>query len=232
MNIWHDWSVPKIWAGETVFILGGGPSLAGQGTERLRGRRCIAINSSYIRHPFCDYVFSGDQRWLKHKIHNKVLSGDAWHGRVVTYTRSVNWPGLLHLKLLAPPDGKHTGRPVFTNKPIAVCGRHTSFHGAMNMALHLTGAFDPRERRSRLVLLGADGGRDSKGRASHHDPHPWPQKEHSWGEQHFDLEMTLNPLADLGVEVLNASPGTHWPDLWPVTSLDEILASEIEEADA
>ena len=227
-----------MWAGETVFILGGGPSLASQGTERLRGRRCIAINSSYIRHPFCDYVFSGDQRWLNHPATKKVLSAEPWLGRVVTYTRSVNWPGLLHLKLLAPPDGKHPARPVFTSKPIAVCGRHTSFHGAMNLALHLTGAFDPSERRSRLVLLGADGGRAPKskeypkGRSSHHDPHPWPHKDHSWGEQHFDLKMTLGRLADLGVEVLNASPGTHWPDLWPVTSLDEILLSERAEASA
>ena len=226
MNTWQDWSVPKVWAGETVFILGGGPSLASQGTERLRGRRCIALNSSYIRHPFCDYIFSGDQRWLNNPPTKKVISGKIWHGRVVTYSRSVNWPGLLHLKLLAPPDGKHPGRPVLTNKPIAVCGRHTSFHGAINFALHLTGAFDQNIPRPRLVLLGADGGRNDKGESSHHAAHPWPHKDHTWGEQLFDLEMVVKPLADLGVEVLNASPGTHWPDLWPVTTLDAVLAGE------
>lgn len=208
-----EWSVPRAWPGETAFILCGGPSLAGQGTERLEGRRCIAINSSYIRHPFADYLFAADGRWLKK--HRAVIERP-WRDRVVTITRQVDWPGLLHLRLIAPPVKGKPGGTAISSDPRALALRRTSLQGAMNLAILLGAA--------RLVLLGADGGPHGKVR-SHHAPHEWAQKVGCWAEQLRDLQTTVKPLKELGVEVLNASPGSHW-DLWPIVTLDQILQME------
>ncbi|HEU00998.1 MAG TPA: hypothetical protein ENH89_11735, partial [Aurantimonas coralicida] len=90
-----EWSVPPAWPGETVFILGGGPSLAGQGAQRLAGRRVIAVNSSYIAHPFADYLCSADRPWL---YEHRAALEKAWRGRVVTVTDAIDWDGLLHLR--------------------------------------------------------------------------------------------------------------------------------------
>jgi len=57
------WTVPRLWPGETVFIIGGGPSVRGQNIEALRGRRVIAINSSYLVAPWADYLIFADERW-------------------------------------------------------------------------------------------------------------------------------------------------------------------------
>ena len=212
-----DWSVPAAWPGATAFILGGGPSLAGQGTDRLAGQRVIAVNSSYIAHAFADYLFSADARWLR--LHQKALEGP-WRGRVVTVSAAADWDGLLHLRKVHPPvKGKPGGTAVSTDRR-AVAVRRSSLHGAINLAV-LLGA-------TRLVLLGADGGPHGK-RRSHHAPHPWAQKKGCWDEQYWDLSTTAAPLAALGVEVVNASPGSRW-DLWPIVTLNSVLAREAGRA--
>ena len=212
-----EWSVPRAWPGETVFILGGGPSLEGQGTERLEHRRTIAINSSIfdaegrLVRPWPDYLFGADGRWLKK--HRAVLERD-WRDRVVTITKQVDWPGLLRLRKFEPPVKGKPGGVAISADPRGVAIRRTSLQGAMNLAM-LLGA-------TRLVLLGADGGPDANGRTHHHQPHEWAHKPGCWDEQLRDLQTMVKPLEDLGVEVLNASPGSHW-DLWPLTTLDEVL---------
>lgn len=230
-----EWSVPRLWEptsaeasasagatvdrsagrGETAFILAGGPSLAGQGAERLAGRRVIAVNSSYIAHPFADYLFSADRPWLYE--HRAAIEGP-WRGRVVTVTNAIDWEGLLHLRQLAPPSPGKAGGVAISTDPRALSVRRTSLHGAINLAV-LLGA-------KRIVLLGADGGRDSEGRTHHHARHKQAPKVGCWDEQRADLATTVQPLIDLGVEVLNASPGSHW-DLWPIVTLDDVLASEV-----
>lgn len=217
-----DWRVPRAWPGETVFILCGGPSLAGQGVERLRriGARVIAINSSIydaegdLARPWVDYVFSGDIQWLRE--HEKVLRKH-FDGRVVTYATQAAWPGLKRLKKLAPGDAKHPGRPHISDAPDTVVGNRTSLQAAINIVWHLCGA-------TRIVLLGADGGRDASGRSHHHKAHPWPVKKGCWDEQHVELKAMMPALEQRGLVVVNASPGTHWADLWPVTTLDAVLA--------
>lgn len=208
------WSVPATWPGETVFILGGGFSLAGQDTARLEGRRCIAVNSSYIDHPFADYVFSADARWLRH--HQKALEV-SWRARVVTVSNAADWPGLLHLRKAHPPVKGKAGGIAITTDPREIAIRRSSLQGAINLAALLGG--------KRLVLLGADGGPDAKGRIHHHPAHPWAQKKGCWAEQSWDLSTTVEPLRKLGIEVVNASPGSRL-DFWPIMTLDQVLEEE------
>lgn len=54
------------WAGETCFIVGGGPSLIGFDFERLRGRgRIIAINRAYEFVPFADIHYFMDNKYYR-----------------------------------------------------------------------------------------------------------------------------------------------------------------------
>ena len=79
--------VPREWPGETVFIVGGGPSVLGVDLEALRGRRVIAINSSVYAVPWADILYFGDWRWW-HEPENKAAVA-SFPGRVVTTSRMV-----------------------------------------------------------------------------------------------------------------------------------------------
>ncbi|WP_409188437.1 hypothetical protein [Bradyrhizobium sp. RDM4] len=201
------WSVPPAWQGETAFLVGGGPSVAGQDLARLRGRRVIAINSSYALLPFADILFFGDLRWWND--HKDRLDGFA--GRIVTCRKN---PGglkglrreVFELERQNPPGlALHRSRVIF---------RRTSYAAAINLAVHLGCA--------EIVALGLDGKRDAKGRAHHHAPHRWPTKPACWAEQLAELATLVEPLQQLGVRVRNASPGSA-VELWPHVDLEDIL---------
>jgi hypothetical protein len=93
--------------------------------------------------------------------------------------------------------------------------RRTVTAAAMNLAAHLG--------VRRIVALGLDG-KETNGRSHHHEAHPWPQKGGCWAEQRDDLASLVEPLAERGIVVVNASPGTA-VDLWPVTTLERELGS-------
>ncbi|MBZ7921652.1 hypothetical protein LAC81_07640 [Ensifer adhaerens] len=63
------WSVPREWAGEPAFILGGGASLEGFDASRLIGRgRIIAVNDAGLDlAPFADVLYFADgmSRWFR-----------------------------------------------------------------------------------------------------------------------------------------------------------------------
>lgn len=94
--------------------------------------------------------------------------------------------------------------------------RRTSLAPAINIAALLLGF------EGRIVLMGADGGRSKDGRSHHHERHPWPVREGCWDVQRKDLAEIAPRLAELGVEVINASPGSKW-DLWPIVEPGEVL---------
>ena len=82
------WPVPREWEGETVFIVGGGPSVLGVDLEVLRGRRVIVINSSVYAVPWADFLYFGDWRWWNEPENQAAVASFA--GRVVTVSRMVS----------------------------------------------------------------------------------------------------------------------------------------------
>lgn len=205
-----EWTVPVEWKDETVFIIAGGPSVDTQPISRLKGRKVIVVNSSYEKFPDAQYLYTMDCRWLKY--HMSILR--SFKGRVVTNSqdaRRLPWPELLLLRKVPPPG--------LATDPRYTSGLRTSLHGAINLACHLTGW------TGKIVLLGADGGRDTKGRSHHHTQHPWKSKNGCWDDQLLDLKTTIPITKQHKIEVWNASPGTHWP-IWPITDLETIFARE------
>lgn len=198
------WTVEPEWQGETVWIIGGGPSVADLDLSALQGRRVIAVNSSWAVYPAADILFFADARWWGLN-RPKVEAG--FSGRIATCASGTPSKRLLRLHRM---DAQHG----LSNIRNTVCVGRTSIQGAMNLAVHLG--------VSRIVLVGVDGGPDGK-RTHHHEPHPWPQRPNCWGEQIANLGKTVPHLERLGVEVVNANPASQvpWWRLVPFASTTE-----------
>ncbi len=190
---------------ETIFVVGGGPSVAGQDLELLRGRKVIAINSSFATVPLADVLFFGDGRWWNLN-RRAVING--FKGQIVTIASESmgDAEAKPRLRLL-----KKTLE--WSDDPEATFVRRTSVTGAINWAFHHWSA-------RRFVLLGVDGG-PVKGVTYHHAPHPWTLPSTWVADQRKDFEALDGALKARGVEVINASPGSSVP-FWPVVSLAEV----------
>jgi hypothetical protein len=54
------WIAPKMWAGGTAFIVGGGPSLKGVDLTPIHHRRVIGVNNAYRMGNWVDICWFGD----------------------------------------------------------------------------------------------------------------------------------------------------------------------------
>jgi len=209
------WAASPDWRGETVFIVGGGTSVRQQNLELLRGRRVIAVNSSYEAVPFADYVFFGDSRWWKEHQSRPALQ--PFRGRLVTVAKAARGPGLKRMLRVRPPPGLATN-------PAHLASQRTSIQGAMNLAVHKIGALLPGAIGGKIVLLGADMCRDENGVSHHHAAHPWKNKpgNKTWEVQQTQLCLIVDHLKKLRVEVINTSPISllTW---WPKATLESTL---------
>jgi hypothetical protein len=202
------WSVPHEWPGETVFIVGGGPSVLGVDLEALRGRRVIAINSSVYKLPWADFLYFGDWRWWNEPHNRAAIAGFA--GRVVTTSRMVSEDKKVLVCRSAKPPGLALAHDSLMQK-------WTSLTAATNLAAHLIGP------GGTIVWLGADGRLAADGRSHHHQPHRWPHRAGCYDKQHADLVTIVPSLRTLKIAAFNASPGTAWGDLLPVINLQDVV---------
>ncbi len=203
------WSVPRMWDGETVVCLGGGPSLAQHDVDACRGRaRAIAINDAYLKAPWADVLYFCDRRWFE--WHRNGPHFQAFEGVTVTLDAEVagHHPEIKWLRdsgrlgLETDPTGLRTGR--------------NGGYQAINLAVHLGAA--------RIVLLGYDMKPAADGRTHWHGGHPVPVKETVFARVMLPCFPSLvAPLRDLGVEVLNATPVSAL-SVFPMMSLAEALA--------
>jgi len=204
-NAW--WTAPCEWPGKTAFVVGGGPSVLSQPIELLRGRNVIVINSSYETIPFADYLVTFDPKWwTEHK--KKLLE---FKGRIVAPSKVQLFCRLRHFMKRVDPPG-------LAAAPDSLAMMKTTFTAGINLAAHLVGS------GGRIVLLGADGQKDKDGRSHHHPPHSWwTFNSRRWGLHHEEMASLVAPLRDRGIDVVNASPGSAWADLWPVMSLAQAI---------
>lgn len=206
------WSVPREWAGQRAFIVGGGPSVEAQNLDVLRGRKVIAVNKSFAAVPFADFCFFGDNRFYRE--YEKPLLGFA--GRIVSVASCPMNDRVLRLKKRNPPG--------LSDDPQTLIMLLTSLHGAIDLAKFLVGPLGS------IALLGADGKAGPGGRSHHHKPHPWPVRPGCWDRQLKDLMTVRKPLKRLGIELLNCSPGSAWTDLCPYVPLEEALCRPLPSA--
>lgn len=185
-------------------MVAGGPSVAlHKPLDCLRGRKVVAINSSFADVPFADVLIFGDARWWRH---NERAVRKRFKGEIVTVA-PVAAKDVQHCRKVDPPG--------LSSNPCELTMRRTTTTAAINFLAH--------KGVARIVVLGMDGKRGDDGRAHHHPQHPWPQRPDCWAEQRKDLATIAKPLRKLGIELLNASPGSVFADLWPVVRLADAL---------
>lgn len=199
------WRVPREWAGEPAFILGGGASLKGFDASRLRGRgRIIAVNDAGIDlAPFADVLYFADgmSRWFgwnRDRLH-------LFRGRYVV-TRAVD---------LVTVDGV-TIRRLWREKTAALSRDPTKLAGicggsnALNLAFHF--GCNP------IYLLGFDmhGGH-------WHDNHKAPARDRFQADFIPALERMGVELAIEGVRVFNCNLSSAL-GCFPFADLETVLA--------
>lgn len=197
----RKWSAPPIWPDETVFILGGGPSLPIERLPELRGRgKIIAVNNAGFVAPWADILFYADNRWL---LWNRERL-DTFEGMAVV-TRS---PDVLTSDPILYLDYKPFK---LSHNPEAVgglCGGSS----AINLA-YLLGA-------SRIVLLGFDY-RPGNFHAEHRTP--TPDEEHYRLKFKPAMQIIANGIASTAVSVWNSTPNSAL-ECFSFKSIDEFLA--------
>lgn len=217
------WRAPREWEGETVFILGGGPSLRGFSADALSGRRTIAVNNAWELKSDADVMYFCDSSfWLRKKPKAEALAGYAtngdavkahFRGRYIVSISDIRDPAVKHLR--------NAGKSGLSLLPDRLFHLTNSGAQAMNLAV-LFGA-------SRIVLLGFDMRTDGD-RTHWHEGHGRPAAEvnHHCAKVFLPHFLKLvEPLAAAGVEVLNATPGSALT-CWPHVPLAEILKPRLE----
>lgn len=201
--------IPRIFSGDAVAIVAGGPSLRGFDWERLRGIPCIAINRAYEVLPFAPLLWWSDARFFR----NHRAGIDA-HRAIWKATCQIGYHGADAVPSWVT-QYSFTGKDGFD--PDLRCLRHgnNSAYAAMHLAAHL-GA-------RRLVLLGVDMRHGMAGETHFHDGHGLPHQEQTLTQLMVPFFSTLAaPLAEREIEVINASPDSALT-VWPRCSIEEGL---------
>jgi len=209
------WTVPREWAGETCFIVGGGPSVSGLDPERLRGRRVIVINRSYKLIPWADVLYFCDAHWW---LQDGRDVKQIFEGKYIASIAMVKDPIVKRLE--------NAGREGLELAPTGLRHGTNSGFQSINLAYHF-GA-------KRIVLLGFDQKVGAGDVTHHHGGYGVPPDivRHVLRATmlpHF--ASLVEPLEAQGVEVFNAcadSALTHWPRM----TIDGYFAMEYAESQA
>jgi hypothetical protein len=218
------WNVPKIWEGETVFLLGGGPSLLDVDFDLIKHRKIIAINNaygdplscevgskknerecSYKPRDWVDIVFFADERW--YDWHRKSL--ETYKGKVVTNKSSLHKKG----QILATHRGQAEG---LEERSTFLAWNGSSGGAAIDLAHHL-GA-------STCVLLGYDMRRVTD-KTNWHEDHPAPNKN-PYKKFLLPYKKVAEDADRLGFKIINCTPESAIKE-FPIMTLEEFLKSEV-----
>jgi hypothetical protein len=186
-------AVSPVFHGETVAVIGGGPSLTLDQMRRVNrarmlGRlRILAVNDAAFV-AASDWVHACDARWW------------SWHGAALACCRAIKTTADADT-LDALVDGHlvDTGRSGFDADPSCIRTGGSSVYQGMHIAIH-AGA-------RRILLVGVDMRRGEAGETHWHAGHGTRTPDYASAMlPHF---ATLLPaLAERRVEVVNCSPGS------------------------
>lgn len=178
--------ITKDWAGATVVILGGGPSLR-EGLEIPPQFKTIAVNESGLSwYTEADVLFFGDFRWYDwNRQRMKRYMGQ----EIITRGYDYMYPD--HIKVA----WWDKTQPIHENSN--ALGGVCSGGSAIDLAY--------KRGASRIILLGFD--MNDEGRANFHDKHQAPPMAASRRTEYIpSIEAAAVTLKDAGVTVLNATP--------------------------
>lgn len=198
------WRAPVLWQNDTVFIIGGGPSLKTLDLTALNQRRpdqrVIAVNNAFRLVDQPDVIFYADTRWWGW---NKADIALEFPGRIIS-TCSASVVHLDPRVCRMGRDYRYDSRHMAPGEVVSLTDDPTLLSGpdsgsmAMNLAYHF-GA-------SRIVLLGFDMG-FVEGESHWHPDHQVPSVESNYTDlfaPHYPGLVAA--LQKRGVDVIRCTP--------------------------
>lgn len=177
--------VNKIWDDETIYIIGGGPSLKNFDWNLLKGKKIIAINRAYEVLPWAEVLYWTDSRfykWYKSDI-------DMFGGLKVTCRPFPSMPHSIAL-LKSGSSNKLDMRESY------ITHGNNSGYGAINLAVKL-GA-------KKIYLLGYD--MDSNPKLTHwHDGYQVNHNHTIYSKMITQFQGLDKELSKLNIEIFNAN---------------------------
>lgn len=200
------WGIPRLWPGATAVSIGGGPSMTQAQADYVRGRaKVVAINDAYRLAPWADLFYFCDFRWFEWHKHGLLPLGGI---KVTLENNYIAGRGVFCIK-----NRGVTG--LWTNPPDGVCTGRNSGYQVINL-LVLLGV-------KRIVLLGYDMKPGENGKKHWFGDHPRPTPDNAFGQMLPCFDTIVDPLKKLGVEVINATPGSAL-ESFPKMTLEEAFA--------
>jgi len=200
------WKVPKIWPGEDVFILGGGPSLLDNDLSLIHNRKVIGVNDAYRLGTWVDVCWFGDWEWFR--MHRKELA--KFPGLIATHQQQCK-----HMKSVKVLQFREEG---ICDDPLYVARNRNSGGSAVNLAYHL-GA-------KRIILLGFDMHLETGTKRSNwHDDNRCSPTEHSYGVMLNCFKKIAEDAVQLGLTIINATPESSLT-LFPFQTLKEVTSDD------
>jgi hypothetical protein len=218
--------VVRDWEGQTVVLIGGGPSLTLEDVGRVysayeRGRVCvIAINSAYLLAPWADVCLFADSHFWKwhtdgvavpalglsaHDVRERFAKFAGQKCTIENSGGNVTDPKVHVLR-------NKTGFGISRDPRALVDGRNSGALG-LNLSI-LAGA-------TKNLLLGFDGKPD--GDKTHMlGAHPRPTPEAAYPLYVQAMREIKKAIAGMGVDVINCSTSSAI-DAWPRMSLEDAL---------
>ncbi len=208
-------SVPKLWPGETVVVIGGGPSLTHEDVAYCRDKAhvvavkeagCCRIPGQVAPAPWAEVLYAADEKYWRFVQGAPEFAGLKYAIEQREGERQMgDWPGLQVLRNL----GEHG----LETDPTGLRTGFNSGYQAINLAVHLGAA--------KIVLLGFDCWRGPDG-------HNWfgPHPTHIESPYPVFLQAfntIVAPLKAAGVDVVNCSPTTMLR-AFPRADLRDVLA--------
>ena len=228
------------WAGETVVIIGGGPSLTGKQVETARqarqeGRcRVVAVNDSYLWAGWADLLYAADSHWWRdhsagvaktaigltaEQVRERFHAFAGARCSIQNSGANVTDERVHIVQNLTFP--KH-GNALSTDPRFLATGRNSAYQ-SLNLAI-LAGALT-------VILLGVDGRPAKDGRTHWSGGHPRPTPELAYGEYRRAWSEAAPAIRAAGVSVINASPGSA-VECFSMMPLEDALGSaELDRQD-
>lgn len=191
--------IPKLWNDETVYIVGGGPSLLDEDLSLIHNKKVLGVNQAFELGDWVDVCYSGDKRWY------------GWnHKRLRRYpgTMITSYPNFTPKPLVPTINvGRVSAYGIIDKTPKLIAWNGNSGATAINVAYWL-GA-------RRIFLVGFDMRRignkynwhdryPKKGRnpKTQRYPNPYMRFMKCWRQVAIDAKR-------LGIEIINTTPDSR-----------------------
>lgn len=206
MTVRSPWRIPEIWPGSTIYILGGGPSLSKTDLNLIHKKHTIGVNQAFRLGNFVDILYFGDGRFYQD---NRKTGIKQFGGPIITSFGSVSdkgWPGVRRVRRTKPLGIESEHRD-------AISWNGNSGASAINIAYWL-GA-------KRVVLIGFDMARVDGAHNWHEHYGPRSPKFSPYHRHMRGWPTIAQDAKDLGLEILNATPGSAITD-FPIVPLEKL----------